>query len=338
MVFAVASLLTLESFAADKPAAQGAFDVGKQLMNDGHYAEACPKFEESLRLEQGVGTMLYLGACYEHLGRTASAWAEFREAEALATRLSDGRASTARERADKLESHLARLTVVVPAALRLLPELEVKRDDVLLGAGVYDTAIPVDPGSHRVSVAAKNKVPWSRTLEVAPSGPGARVSLPASLDDAPVAANVGAPTSAPASRPASETHSADGQAEPWSAQRIGAVVAGGAGLVALGVSLGFGAHAKSKLDESNADDHCRGDLCDAAGTDSRNSAESAATVSTAFFVGGLVALAGGAVLWFTAPRAKESTSQKSASSAKATVVPWVSSNARDGGLVFRTGF
>jgi len=60
--------------------------------------------------DPAVGTLLYLAECLEKSGRTASAWATFREASSAAR--ASGQAERARigqERASKLESRLVRL-------------------------------------------------------------------------------------------------------------------------------------------------------------------------------------------------------------------------------------
>jgi len=86
-------------------------------------------------------------------------------------------------------------------------------------------------------------------------------------------------------------------------QRIGGGVAAGAGVISVAVGAVVGIVAKSKLDQSNADNHCDAtDACDGTGLQLRSSAGSAALGSTVAFVAGGVLLAGGAVLWFTAPR------------------------------------
>ena len=61
---------------ADEPTAglaQSLFEAGRALMDEGKPELACPKFEESNRVDASAGTLLNLGKCFEALGRTASA-------------------------------------------------------------------------------------------------------------------------------------------------------------------------------------------------------------------------------------------------------------------------
>src|SRR5262249_13171001 len=74
-----------QTSASDKAAAEALFDQGVRLMKQNSFADACPKLEESERIDPAVGTLLYLGECYERVGKTASAWATFREAASLAS-------------------------------------------------------------------------------------------------------------------------------------------------------------------------------------------------------------------------------------------------------------
>src|SRR6516162_11727139 len=97
--------------------ADALFNAAKALTDAGNYADACAKFAESKRLAPGLGVTLYLADCYERIGRTASAWTEFRSAEGLARERNDKRAEVARGRAQALEPKLNRLTVVVAPSI-----------------------------------------------------------------------------------------------------------------------------------------------------------------------------------------------------------------------------
>src|SRR4051794_33573309 len=100
---------------ADSQIAQSLFDDGRVLMDAGRFAEACPKFAESQRLEPAAGTLLNLALCHEHEGKTATAWTEFRDALSLAM------AAQRKDRQELAELHIAtlgpkltRLSVAVP--------------------------------------------------------------------------------------------------------------------------------------------------------------------------------------------------------------------------------
>src|SRR5258708_30389730 len=60
------------------------FDDGRKLMAQHRYGDACPKLAESERLAPSGGTLINLAECYEHTGRTASAWAAWKDAAARA--------------------------------------------------------------------------------------------------------------------------------------------------------------------------------------------------------------------------------------------------------------
>src|SRR5262245_37563455 len=57
----------------DAAAAEALFREGRQLMDSGAIAQACVKFEESLRLDPALGTMLNLAVCEERAGNTKRA-------------------------------------------------------------------------------------------------------------------------------------------------------------------------------------------------------------------------------------------------------------------------
>jgi serine/threonine-protein kinase len=78
------------------------------------------------------------------------------------------------------------------------------------------------------------------------------------------------------------------------------------GVAVVGVVVGsiYGLQAKSNNDHATEPANCpTSTTCDKTGFDLTNKARNEATVSTVSFVVGAAALAGGAVLWLTAPRA-----------------------------------
>lgn len=99
-------------------------------------------------------------------------------------------------------------------------------------------------------------------------------------------------------------------------QRISAYALGGLGIVGVGVGSFFGLRAISKNSESN-DQGCMGKQCPPDAAETRRSAASAGNISTIAFIVGGVALAGGVVLYFTAPRQPATPKPRTASASLA---------------------
>lgn len=277
----------------DAAAAEALFDEGKRLMSAGQYAAACPKFAESQRLDPGIGTMLWLGDCYAKNGQVASAWATFHEAEALAAKQKDPRVSVAREEARKLEPRISKLTIDV-SAVSDLDGLEIKRDGIVLGNPLWGTPMPTDGGEHTIVASAPGKKEWKTTISVPLERGAITVKIPP-LEDAPVVEEPPPPPKPEA--PPEDPNKGRGQ-------RIVGLVTAGLGVVGIGVGSYFGLQVGAKNDESKA--FCGPDpnVCDPPGVELRNEALDFATYSTIGFIAGGALLVGGAVLYFTAPRAK----------------------------------
>jgi hypothetical protein len=277
-----------EPTADDRAVARLLFDEGRGLMKDGKYAEAVPKLEESQRLDAGVGTLFNLADCYEHVGRTSSAWAAFAEAADLAKRAGqDDREAAARERANLLAPKLAKVRVHMPPPLP--PSLELQYDDKPLSLAILDTDMPVDPGDHRIKASAPGKVPAEQTIHVEAGAPLARVELPVLAD---------APSTNPIGPPPNETPPSEGGS--W--QKPAAIAAGVGALVGIGVGTIFGLKASS--DWSDAQKTCADKKCDAAGYSKWQDSRSSATIGTVGFVAGGVLAAAAVLLFVTAPSEK----------------------------------
>src|SRR3954468_15828144 len=155
-------------------AAESLFQEARKLMDAKRYGEACPKLAASHKLAPAVGTLLNLADCYEKAGQIASAWVRFHEAIALAQRLGRAdREKTAKERADKLEPRLIKLTLSGRES-----GLEVKLDGNVLDPAVLGTAIPIDPGKHTVDASAKGKKPYSTTIDATERAKSPTVEIP----------------------------------------------------------------------------------------------------------------------------------------------------------------
>src|SRR5262249_53123580 len=135
-------------------------------MASGNFEAACPKLVESGRLDPGVGTLLTLGECYDHLGKSASAWSTFREAAALAhTRGQKAREKVARSRASAIEPELSKLQIDVPPSSEVTG-IAVLRDQEAVGKPIWGTQVPIDPGDHTIAVSAPSRKPWTQKVHI----------------------------------------------------------------------------------------------------------------------------------------------------------------------------
>jgi hypothetical protein len=181
----------------------------------------------------------------------------------------------------------------------LIAGFEVLRDGQPVGRGLYGVAVPVDPGEHQLEARAPGRVPWSSVESVGTNADSVTASVPELLPD------TSAPP-APAQLPQTGGAAVDLAAAPTptessSVQRTVGLVAGGAGVVAIGVGAFFGARAMSKNDDAK-DEGCDGSRCDSReGLDLTDDAQSAATLSNVFVIGGAALAATGVVLYLTAP-------------------------------------
>ena len=259
-------------------------------MGEGQVAQACPKFADSNKLDPSSGTLINLGACYEKLGRSASAWVAYQEAASMAS--SAGRQDhlrIAQKRAQILEPTLAHVVVSVPTPVE---GLEVRRDGVPVVPAEYGLAVPIDSGAHVYEAIAPGYKPWKGNLEVVGDNAKAGITIPV-LEKAPVV------KLKPGANP-----------NAWRPLRTVALVSGGIGVVGLALGSVFGLEASSSYNASLA--NCRSsnkNLCTPDGVSKRNDAISQGNISTVAFVVGGVAAAAGVGLWLFAPPAREGQTQ-----------------------------
>ncbi|MBX3227560.1 MAG: hypothetical protein KIT84_14495 [Labilithrix sp.] len=280
MLLTVALLAVAASARAEDPnrvaAAMLLFDEGVRALDAGHLDEACSKLAKSQELAPSGGTLLALGECHERAGRFASAWVAYRSAasRAAAAGKSDAEAS-ALEHASKLEPKIARLTLT--ASPSAPPNLELLRDGAVVSSSELGVGVPVDPGEHEIHASAPGAASWSTKVTIAP-GAEATVEVP----------------------PLEPTGALAVEDDTGRTQRLVGVVAAGAGAGALIGGTVFGLLAMSSNDAGEA--KCNAAACTPAGDELIQEASSRATISTLFFVVGAALLAGGTVLYFTAPK------------------------------------
>jgi hypothetical protein len=260
----------------DAARADALFNAGKTLRDAGQYADACPQFAESSRIAPGVGISLYLGDCLEHIGRTASAWTEFRKAEKLANERNDPRVDLARAREAALERRLSGLTIVIPPSVaRTAPEV-VLDESTPVPPQEWNAPMAVDPGDHVVTVHVPGQAPIRLTAHAHDGDRSTRVSV---ADQAATPEAVPAPEETPPPV-ARETQGDSAGTRRWAG--VGLLALGAAGIsVGTAFILGKNQPSASPGSCSTQPDHTT-------------------TEATIAFVAGGAALAAGLVLTVSA--------------------------------------
>jgi hypothetical protein len=266
---------------AQKAQADSLFDEAKKDMAAGKLAEACAAFESSYKLAQRLGTELNLADCYSKIGRSASAWAAFREAQSIASKAGDARADFAQQQATLLEPRLNHIVVAADPAAKDVALDGQPVDPVMLGHG-----LPVDAGKHTVS-ATFSGGRFEKSVDVAGEAQTINVDVkPEGLVKLPP------PPSAP--------HAVEPRG---SGMRTAGFVIGGAGAALLVTS---GVLTVATLTTwSGAKSDCPNNLCNDAGWKTYNRAAGFADGATVTLIAGGVCAATGAILYLAGkPRAE----------------------------------
>ena len=182
LVLACAGVVVPGTLHAQTPAeserAKQLFSEGSSLALEGKFAEACPRFEESQRLDRGLGTLYNLALCHEKIGRLGSAFREMRAVARLARETRKApREEAAQKKMDELRPRVAHLTITVVDA-----DAMVKVDGENAERDAW-SFYAVDAGPHVIEASAPNKQSTriSITVDAAASGPAAekKVDIPA---------------------------------------------------------------------------------------------------------------------------------------------------------------
>jgi hypothetical protein len=220
-----AALFVPRAAAAQEATAEDLFTRGKDLMAAQQFAEACPLFKESYRLDPAGGTLQNLAVCYEGLGLWASAHARFvdlrdRSNAQRPPRLD--RVSLAQEHIDRLAPRLSRVVLEL-APGRAPPGLTISIDKIDYAAVTWTEGVVIDPGEHVVLASAPDKQAFSTRVTIGPQPVAQRVKVTIPpLADAP------------------RIDMAAGRDAPTTTLRVPGIIVGSAGFVVLAGGAFFG--------------------------------------------------------------------------------------------------
>lgn len=275
---------------SSKAAAEALYQQGKSLFDAQKYAEACEKFDASQKLDPAIGTLLFLGDCYEKQNKKASAWASFKEAASLAQARNDDRQKIAEVRAAALLPQVSRLIIRVSEPTLALERFTLRRDGVEMPTASLGAPLPVDAGTVKLEAVAAGHEPYVTTVTVPDGGKEITVDIPM------LTARAG-PTPSPLPTVPEPDTSAE-EADDGSASTallVSGIAVGALGLAGVAVGSAFGIMARDSRDASLM--RCRTEtFCSAEGVTLRDDAQDEATVSTITFIVGGVLAAGGITL------------------------------------------
>jgi tetratricopeptide (TPR) repeat protein len=274
----VAFAIVPDARAQSQGQADQLFQQGRELLEQGRFAEACEKLRRSEELAPAVGTLLNLGYCLEQIDKMRSAMEAYSEAEILARKAGDTkRAAFAKERLAVIEPKQMKLIVrVVPPEA---PGLVVTRNGARVPKTDWGQPIPVDAEDFAIEASAPEHASWKGVVTARGDGAVITVYVPPLAPGSPAAADGKPPTPTVA----------------FGTRRLGALAIGGLAIASLGAGVGMALAAKGHYDDSQR--HCDASGCDEDGLAEQRSAVRQGNVATVLVAIGLVTAGASAYLW-----------------------------------------
>lgn len=152
-----------EASAPEISVARRLFDEGKAAEDAGRFREAAEKFRKAVAIKDTPGMRFHLARCEEEQGAFVEALLEYDRAREL---IEGGVKAVDVEKLlpearERVRAKLSQLTLRLPDGIQ---SAEVVLDDKLLSDSVIGSALPVNPGNHRVRASAAGR--QSYTAEV----------------------------------------------------------------------------------------------------------------------------------------------------------------------------
>ncbi len=258
------------------------FGEAMALIEQGNYRDACPRLDESQRLDPGLGTQYNLALCEVRIGKHASAWRNLKAVATLAHASGKrAREEAAREKLREIAPRVPHLKITVADA-----DATVRVDGEVVAREGYGF-LAVDTGIHAIEAVAATKQKWSTQVTVPdnlPDGNGAAVEITVP------------PLLAVASRPGTR----EVIREPASGRRTAGYILGGVGIGGLAVAVTTGILVLDA--KSTADERCTPRCADQTGRDAVSAGKTLLPVNAIAWGVGVVGVGAGATLLFLSPR------------------------------------
>jgi hypothetical protein len=247
---------------------------------------------------------LNLAHCHEEQGKTATAWAEYRAAARLArSQGREDRARVADEKVTAIEPRLARVTALAAEAA---PGEAIATEAGSLGEGAIGVAVPIDPGTHTLTVTAPGRRPWSATMDVA-EAEQRTLEIPALEEELLVVAPPPAAVAPPAVVLSAPAEAIPSRRSPHGPTRLDTYLAAGAGTM-LAAGAGLWSVAYLKFGEAQTLCNTLPGCSDSERQDRVSTIETLQwTAAGSWVAAGGLAIAAGAHLWLSKPAGDDSS-------------------------------
>jgi hypothetical protein len=218
----------------DRWAAHQQLTQAQDLKKKGQLQEALTHYEESLRLDPKLATMIELAELEEQLGKLVEARAHWTAARDKAQQVGAGTSKQrAEDRLAALEKRQPHLTLQLAADAPA--DAQVLLDDVPLDKATIGAALALNPGEHAVVVKAVGHEDAKYAVKLA-EGDNQTLPIAVTPKAAPPPPPPPPPKPAPPPKP---VESVNVSTSSGSTRRTLGIVAGSVGVVGIGVGAGF---------------------------------------------------------------------------------------------------
>lgn len=308
-ILVVTSLPDVAHADSKKERADTLFKQGKKLMGEKRYADACDSFEESFKLDPGIGGKLNIAKCYEEWGKLGRAYTAYLAAEKMAKDEKDPRVDKIHELVEALDTQVPRLTIRLPK--NAPRDLKVTLDGKPITA--FGEAFVVDPGPHTIEYGVGDQ----KKQKIVPMDRGSENEVTLDIPKSMIEKSTGSGSTNTAKTDGGDQNDKSTPETPASkpvpgrTMRMGGIALGGAGVLAIGVSSVMTLSARGKYNDA-LDMYCMGmkDMCDPMGLDITRDARSTANTATVIFLVGTAMVGGGVALYLLAPKGSSRSAEE----------------------------
>jgi hypothetical protein len=148
--------------AAEIAAARELFEEGLKLEDKGQWSEALERFRKVSAVKSTPQVRFHIALCLENMGKLVDALVEFQGAASADAGATNVTANAGKHVTD-LKERIPRVIIKVPAGVE---GTSVTIDGNAVTPSLVGTAIPLDPGAHKLSVSAPKRTTFNKDFDL----------------------------------------------------------------------------------------------------------------------------------------------------------------------------